>query len=70
MKKLLRIKWEAIVVLMLLATTIYSWLVYSNNANDTRVLAIACITSFMFIMYLFCYKTLKNIRHEIISLWN
>lgn len=70
MKKLLRIKWELIMMLLITLTTIYGWIVYSNYADDIRLLALACITTFMFLMVLFSYKTIKNIRKEILTLWN
>ena len=69
MKRFFQIKWETIMTLMLFAITIYGWFVYSNYANDTKVLAIACITTFMFLMVLMSYKTIKNIRHEILNSW-
>lgn len=70
MKSLLRIKWENIMVLMLLATTIYGWIVYMNNADEPRLLALACITTFMYLMLLISYNSIKSIRQEIILLWN
>lgn len=70
MKSLLRIKWENIMVLMLLATTIYGWIVYMNNADEPRLLALACITTFMYLMVLISYNSIKSIRQEIILLWN
>ena len=70
MKSLLRIKWENIMVLMLLATTIYGWIFYMNNADEPRLLALACITTFMYLMVLISYNSIKSIRQEIILLWN
>lgn len=70
MKSLLRIKWENIMVLMLLAATIYGWIVYMNNADEPRLLALACITTFMYLMVLISYNSIKSIRQEIILLWN
>ena len=67
--KILQVKWELIMLLLMTATTIYGWIVYSNYADDIRVLAIATLTTFMFVMVLVSYRTLKNIRHEIINLW-
>ena len=69
MKTFLRIKWETIMTLMLFGITIYGWIFYSDFPNDTRVLAIACITTFMFVMILGSYKTIKNIRQEALKLW-
>ena len=69
MKKVLRIKWEAIMTLILFGTTIYGWIVYSNNAEDVKVLALACITTFMFVMIISCYQTIKNIRQEILKMY-
>lgn len=69
MKTLLRIKWETIMMLLITLTTIYGWIVYSNYANDIRLLALACITTFMFLMVLFSYKTIKNIRHQVLKIW-
>lgn len=70
MKTILRIKWETVMTLLIFATTIYGWVVYMNYVDDIRVLAMACITTFMFLMILISYKTIKNIRHEILTLWN
>lgn len=70
MKTILRIKWETIMTLLIFATTIYGWVVYMNYVDDIRVLAMACITTFMFLMILISYRTIKNIRKEILTLWN
>ena len=67
MKYLWRIKWETIIILMVLAVTIKAWFLYSNNIDDTRILAIATICTFMFVMFLFSYNTIKNIRHELLK---
>ena len=69
MKTILRIKWETIMTLLIFATTIYGWVVYMNYVDDIRVLAMACITTFMFLMILISYRTIKNIRKEILTLW-
>lgn len=67
MKFLWRIKWETIMILMVLAVTIKAWFLYSNNIDDTRILAIATICTFMFLMILISYNTIKNIRHELLK---
>ena len=70
MKKILRIKWEIIMTLILFATTIYGWVVYTKYVNDIKVLAMACITTFMYVFILISYKSIKNIRHEVLRLLN
>ena len=69
MKTFLKIKWETILTLMLLVATICGWLFYTNFPHDTRVLAMACITTLMLLMFLVCYQTIKNVRHEILKYW-
>ena len=69
MKKVLRIKWELIMALLITAVTIYCWINYSNYPEDIYLLAIATITTFMFFMVVISYKTIKNIRQEILKMW-
>lgn len=69
MRTFLRIKWEAIMTLSLLALTIYGWVSYTNYQNDTRMLAMACITNFMFLMVFASYKTIKSVRQETLKMW-
>lgn len=70
MKTFLRIKWENIMVLTLFATTIYGWVVYASYCDDTKVLALASITTFMYLMSLISYESIKNVRQETLKLWN
>lgn len=69
MKTFLRIKWETIMTLSLLAVTIYGWVVYCKFQDDVRMLALACITTFMFLMVFTSYKTIKSVRHEALKSW-
>lgn len=69
MRTFLRIKWETIMTLALLILTIYGWLSYINYQNDVKMLAMACITNFMFLMVFSSYKTIKSVRHETLKLW-
>ena len=69
MKTLLRIKWETIITLMLLATTIYGWYVYFKYATEVKMLAMATITTFLYVMVLFSYKTIRDFRKEVLKMW-
>ena len=70
MKKVLRIKWELIMMLLITFTTIYGWVVYANYADDVRLLSIAVMTTFMFFGVAISYNTIKKIRHIVIEMWN
>lgn len=65
----LKVKWENIFVLMLLATTLYSWYCYTQNINEVKMLFLACINSFALLVMLFDYSTLKSIRKVLIENW-
>lgn len=67
MKHLLRIKWETILTLIMLAITIYGWVVYIRYLDDVRVLAMACITTFMFMIVFFGQNTIKEARRIILA---
>lgn len=69
MRTFLRIKWETIMTLSLLALTIYGWVVYCNFQEDVKMLAMACITNFMFLMVFASYKTIKSVRQEALKMW-
>lgn len=67
--QLFKVKWENIMTLMVLAATIYAWYGYSQMVDEVRMLAIACITTFAFIMTLFNYNNIRSFRYEVIRLW-
>ena len=67
--QLFKMKWENIMTLMILATTIYGWYGYSQMLDDVRMLAIACITIFALVMTLLNYNNIRTFRHEVIKLW-
>lgn len=69
MKKILKIKWENIMLFLLFIATIYAWVVYFKYATETRMLALASITSFVHLTMMFNYKTIKTFRKEVLKLW-
>lgn len=69
MKSLLRVKWEIVATTMLFITAGYGWLVYATQVDDTRLLAICTIVTFMFTFSLIIQNTLKEIRHEVLKMW-
>lgn len=69
MKTILKIKWENIMAVLLLAATIYGWLVYFKYATETKMLALATITTFTFMTMMFCYKSIATFRKEVLKFW-
>lgn len=63
---MLRIKWEKIITLMIMLTSIYCWIAFVKVSN-VYTLAIAVISTFMTLMMIMCYETLKALRHEVIK---
>lgn len=69
MKKFLRIKFENIILLLMFSATIYAWVVYFKYATETKMLALASITTFMHLIMMFNYKTIRDFRKLVIKFW-
>jgi len=69
MKTILKIKWENILTILMLAATIYGWIVYFKYATETKMLALASITTFMYMTMIFNYKTIATFRKEVLKFW-
>lgn len=69
MKTFLKIKWENILTLLMLTATIYGWFVYFKYAAETKMLALATITTFAFLLMLFNYKTISIFRKQVLKFW-
>lgn len=67
--QLFKVKWENILTLMVLAITIYGWYGYIQMLDEVRMLAIACLTTFVLILTLLNYNNIRAFRHEVIKLW-
>lgn len=67
--QIFRVKWENIMTMMLLAATIYGWVVYFKYATEVKMLALATITTFALIMMLICYRSIREFRNEAMKLW-
>ena len=69
MRTLFKIKWENILTLLMLAATIDSWFMYFKVATETKMLAVACITTFLYLFLLFSYKTIFTFRKQVLKFW-
>ena len=67
--QLFKVKWENIILLMTLAVTLYGWYAYIQMQDEVRMLALACITTFAFVLVMVNYNTIRTFRHEVIKLW-
>lgn len=64
-----RIKWEAILVILMFITTIFSWIFYMDFIEDIKALVLAIIPTFMLFALLIGYNSIKEFRHQVITLW-
>lgn len=62
-----RIKWEKIIALMLMTTSIFCWTAFVIESN-VYTLALAVIPTFMTLMVIMCYNTIKLFRQQIIKM--
>ena len=64
-----KVKWENIILVMTLAAALYGWYGYVQMQDEVRMLALACITTFAFVLVMVNYNTIKSFRQEVIKLW-
>lgn len=69
MKSLLKIKWENLLLMLLLGTTIYGWLVYFKYTKEIKMLVLVIITTFAFLVMLFSYKLIAKFRKQVLKFW-
>ncbi len=69
MKTLLKIKWENLMILLLLSSTIYGWFVYLKYATETKMLILALTSTFAFVIMIFGYKTIATFRKQVLKFW-
>lgn len=67
--KLLRIKWELIMVIAFGILTIISFSVYQTTCKDWRMLSITLTSLFCFIALIVAYKEVKEFRKEVEDLY-
>lgn len=67
--QLFRVKWELILFILLLITTIKTWLVFGFVDSTIYTLTIATMSTFALMYVAFGYNTIKTFRHEAINLW-
>lgn len=67
--QLFKIKWEIVITLMLIATTIYTWILYFAYGTEERILLAAILATFGLIVMAICYKGIKTFRKEALKLW-
>lgn len=67
--QIFKVKWENIMTLMILATTIYAWYGYSQMVDEVRMLAIATMQTFALVMMLINYNNIRSFRHDVIKSW-
>ena len=66
--KFWRIKWELVLVLFALVTVIAGIQLY-NYTQDLRVYVMTLVATVILALFVISYKTIKNIRHEMINNW-
>ena len=69
MKKVLRMKWENILSMMLLGTTAYGWFVYFKYATETKMLLMMTIATIMCLVMLLGYKSIATFRKQVLKFW-
>ena len=67
--QLFRVKWELILFILLLITSIKTWLVFGFVDSTIYTLAIATMSTFALMYVAFGYNTIKTFRHDVINLW-
>lgn len=69
MKSILRIKWENLLLVILIGTTIYGWVVYLKYATEIKMLLMMLIATILCLVMLFGYKSIAAFRKQIIKFW-
>lgn len=69
MKKVLSIKWELIIAIILGINSLVSWSLWETNIKDWRIVALILIPTIGFIAWIICYNQIKQFRLEVKKLW-
>ena len=71
MIKLLKIKWETIISILVGLVTIISWSLYESGCDfkDWRMLVITLISTVLFIVTIIGYQDIKKFRHDVLKMW-
>lgn len=69
MKKILKIKWENIMLMLLLSSTTYGWFVFFKYATEIKMLVMMLISTLMVLITLLGYKTIATFRKQVLKLW-
>lgn len=69
MRSFFRIKWELILFILLLITSLKTWLTFAYVDSSINTLAVATMSTFALMYIAFGYKTITAFRHEVINLW-
>ena len=65
--KLFRIKWELILSILLLITSITNWIMFGYVDTSVQTLSVACMSTFALMYIVIGYKTIETFRHEAIK---
>ena len=68
MKTILKIKWENIMAILMLITTIFGWITFIR-IPDIYTLALAIIPTIMTLIVVICYETICEFRKEVLKMW-
>lgn len=68
MRRILKIKWENIFVIVLLATTIFGWVAFVRM-SDVYTLALAIIPTIITLITILEYNIIKDCRKQVLDMW-
>ena len=68
MKTILKIKWENIMAILMLITTIFGWITFIR-ISDVYTLALAVLYTFFTLITIMLRNTIEECRKETLSLW-
>lgn len=69
MKRLLKIKWENIILILLLSSNVYGWFVFFKYATEVKMLMMMLVSTFMILITLAGYKTIATFRKQVLKFW-
>lgn len=69
MKILFRIRWELILAILLLITSVSNWVMFGYVDTSIQTLSVATMTTFALMYVVIGYRTIETLRHESLKLW-
>ena len=69
MKKILKVKWENIILILMLSSAAYGWFVFLRYATEIKMFAIVLIATLMVLITISNYKTIAAFRKQVLKFW-